>query len=462
MTHCPIAKTNREVVPVVSAFSGEAKCGSKPPSRVPCCCLDYCTCRFPRRQSNHNKYYHNFIQAPSSRSYHFKDRQSLNKRCLYCLPEQKLIHDDEIANRQQRCRATRSALLKKRRSLKDKTLLSPYVNSYRRNAAELLRILTNKFHQRELDLEYEKRLKELREELKSRVKGRVQRNKLDRLQDMYDSNTQTDKLISDTCKQFPPPCSRCNPRGCESTFPKQESLRSWREPPCHSPRLRPRVPHSDRKQGVSPPMVQCITCEHMEPPPRKLNADTAHYSAKSHLTKKSLQNQERSPSVPLQSGKTPSPGRQGGALAEAHSPRDNKGNCCPSCGHPLTWASATEVVSMLVRGKFNDFFHCNSCGLVAGKPYPRVNNAAGHHPIMGSSIRRSRSMSSTYLRSPFYGRRVLITDDSYLHYRSKLFSEWEKSGAIERVSSTKRSLSASLPDRTQKWRTLPSWPIVVR
>ncbi|CCW62704.1 unnamed protein product [Phytomonas sp. EM1] len=388
---------------------------------------------------------------------------SHSRRCLYCLPEQILICEDDIINRQRRYQATRAGLLKKRRNLEDKFLFGPSINSYRSNTAEMLRFSSSKVYQHELDREYEARLQKLREELRLRERECAQKNMFHRPQRMRDSIEQKDQTTSIIYKQFPPPCPRCRLKGHETRYPKQESSSCQHESPCYFPRPDSRVQPLSQNRETSPPTVQGIPSADIRAPPppmRKCKGVPLRRSTRSLSVKKSLEGQKTRLTFPLRHGRSASP-RRSEVPIEALWAEDKGKGCCPSCGYPLTRASAAEVVSMLAKGKFTNFLHCNSCGFVAGKPSSDEKNAANQCPTMGSPTRACNA-SSSLSRSPFHGRRVFITDDVYLEFRSKLFSQLEQSGAIERVPETRRSLSVSLSECTPKWRTLSSPSVEVQ
>lgn len=117
-------------------------------------------------------------------------------------------------------------------------------------------------------------------------------------------------------------------------------------------------------------------------------------------------------------------------------------------------AAAADVVAMVANKDFGRLAQCPACGFTASVPRGRLGHRGGSRSGSGSP-HGPRSASSGPV-APKYGRKIFITDDTYVDRRASRLAAWERAGAIRHMPPSTHSPSAPLPEKAPRWRTVDS------
>lgn len=143
-------------------------------------------------------------------------------------------------------------------------------------------------------------------------------------------------------------------------------------------------------------------------------------------------------------------GNNNAGVADFPSEAIPKEESCPGCAGKVKEAINVECHPLPVEGKNTLLLYlCCSCGLIWGPP----NKILGAKILCGVERKKENSLEGwttvdpaiekesapKKLSSPWYGRKVFVSDISYLQRRAQLLRLWEQQGKIKKTNNKVRN-----------------------
>lgn len=406
-------------------------------TRPPCCCQVLFTAddRALRAQHHYPHHTHWHSEEPrGGKGYSQQQRPPrhlLSRRCLYCVPEQETLHECEQLEKKERNRSLRAERQQLQAALQDvwrqrgeSSQERPLEKSYRTNTTHLLRCTQRPFYRRVVEKEQERRRLELQKEIAERKR------------EMGTRGLFHQPVVANTS----------SPRIFRSKIPggrlRREGHARQYLAVCPTSGL---SQHGRQDRTTQRPQVSTAAAAAEAPPCDDGNSGPAAAERRE---------EEKSGKVPKTAVGRGFSHLGGGAKKPLYphaSPLrvEHRVCCCRCCCCCKCCCRIYSGDVIATRKHKGDAMQSDAPKEVAKSPVPLLQAATQttKHVVASPRVRQDPAD---------YGRKVYITDDAYLSWRTKVIEGLERHGFVRLIPPTTRSPSAPLPVKRKKWATTRS------